>query len=124
MSVKTWTLPIKAEWHRATELESLSFGREGLTLVLIEEHAGGHWRLRFPEVQAFKCVAEESAAALLGTLPTKGAFYEVEDSPWLRELGHGKLEYMAKARHYVICCYDEVLEVVATRHDVEQLEPR
>lgn len=124
MSVKAWELPIKAEWHRATELGSLSFSRDGLTLILIEGDSGRHWRLRFPEVQAFKCITEESAADLLGTLPPQGAFYEVVDSPWLSELGRGKIEYMAQAKHYVICCYDEVLEVVASRHDIEQVGPR
>lgn len=120
MSIKIWDLPIKGEWHRATGLESISFGREGLTLHLVEEDSEKHWRLHFPEVQAFKCVTEESASGLLGSLPTRGAFYEVVDSPWLRELGQGRLEYMAQARHYIICCYDEVLEVVATRHSIEQ----
>lgn len=121
MPVKTWDLPVKAEWHRATVLESLSFGRDGLALYLVEDDSKRRWRLHFTEVQAFKCVTEESASSLLGSLPTKGAFYEVVDSPWLRELGQGSLEYMSKARHYIICCYDEVLELVATRHGIEQL---
>ena len=124
MPVKTWDLPIKAMWHRATELDSLSFGRDGLTLRLIEEESGKHWQLHFPEVQGFKCVTEESASGLLRTLPTKGAFYEVMDSSWLRELGQGRLEYMSQARHYVLCCYDEVLEIVATSHVIEQVDPR
>lgn len=120
MAAKTWDLPIKAEWHRATGLDALSFGRDGLTLQLIEEDSEMRWRLHFPEVQAFKCVTEESAASLLGSLPTRGAFYEVDDSPWLRELGQGRLEYMTLARHYIICCYDEIVEVVATRYTIEQ----
>jgi len=58
------------------------------------------WLLRFPEVQAFKYTTEESAASVLGALPPKGAFYEVADSPWLLELGMGRLEYLSSARHY------------------------
>jgi hypothetical protein len=119
MLVKPWDFPIRAEWHRAMELESLSFGREGLTLVLVEEDSETRWRLRFPEVQAFRCVTEESASHLLGLLPAQGAFYELAHSPWLRELGQGKLEYLADARHYVVCCYDEVLEIVASSHAIE-----
>ena len=119
MTVKTWDLPLKAEWDRATELRSLTFGREGLTLRMAEEDTEKEWRLHFSEIQAFKCTTEESASSVLGSLPTRGAFYEVLDSTWLRELGLGKLDYMARAKHYIICCYDEVVEVVATDHAIE-----
>jgi hypothetical protein len=121
MTVKTWYLPIKAGWHRATELRSLSFESGGLSLVLLEEDSGKGWRLHFPEVQAFKCTTEQSAGSVLGSLPTSGAFYEVSDSAWLRELGLGKVEYMSRAKHYIVCCYDEVVEVVATAHTIASL---
>jgi hypothetical protein len=119
MTVKIWNLPIKAEWHRATTLRTATFGRDGLALRLVEEETQREWCLRFPEVQAFKCTTEESAAGVLGSLPSNGAFYEIVDSPWLYELGLGRLEYLSGARHYIICCYDEVVEVVATDHIVE-----
>ena len=119
MRVKVWDLPIRARWHRATELGSLSFGREGLTLLLVEEDSEKRWRLHFPEVQAFKWITEESASVILGALPTSGAFYEVVDSAWLPELGQGKLDYMSRVSHYIICCYDEVLEVGASANVIE-----
>lgn len=121
MTVKVWNLPIKANWHRATTLRGVTFGGDGLALRLVEEVTQKEWHLRFPEVQAFKCTTEESAAVVLGALPSNGAFYEVVDSAWLQELGLGRLEYLSDAKHYIICCYDEVVEVVATNHVIEPL---
>ncbi len=34
-------------------------------------------------------------------------------TPWMTTLGAGQLEYMNRARHFVVCCYDEVIEVMA-----------
>jgi len=119
MTVRTWDLPIRADWHRATELRSLTFGREGLSLRLLEEDTGKEWRLHFPEVHAFKCTTEESAASVLGSLPVTGAFYEILDSAWLPQLGLGKRECMSQSKHYVITCYDEVIEIVATHYTIE-----
>lgn len=119
MKVKTWELPISATWHRATDLGSLHLDREGLTLMLNEQDSDRRWRLTFSEVQAFKWTTEESAATILGALPKTGAFYEVVGSNWLPELGQGKLDYMSRASHYIICCYDEVLEIAASAHAIE-----
>jgi hypothetical protein len=118
-AAKTWDVPIRGEWHRATDLRSLAFGRDGLSLLVVEEETEKMWRLHFPDVHGFRCTAEESAAGVLGSLPERGAFYEVVDSAWLKDLGQGKLEHMMTARHYVICCYDAVVEVAATDHSVE-----
>ena len=40
MRAKTWDLPIQADWQRAPELQSLSFGRDGLTLGLLKDESG------------------------------------------------------------------------------------
>jgi len=121
MNIKPRNVPLKAEWHRATTLLELSFSRNGLAMRVVEEDTEKEWHFRFREVQAFKCTAEESGAAVRGSLPlpVEGAFYEVTDSPWLRELGLGKLAYLSRAKHYVICCYDEIVEVVASDHAIE-----
>ena len=89
----------------------------------MEEETEKEWHLRFPEVPAFKCTTEESAAVVLGSLPSNGACYEVADSPWLQELGLGRLEYLSGAKHYIICCYDEVVEVITTNHVIEATSP-
>ena len=123
MMIRTWDLPIKAEWHRASELKSLSFSLDNkLTLLLLEEDSQKCWRLHFPQVQGFKWTTQESGmwGAVLKSLPATGAFYEVVDSPWLLELGHGVVHYMEHAKHYVICSYDEYVEVVATRYSIEE----
>jgi len=40
MRAMTWDLPIEADSQRSTKLQSLSFGRDGLTLDLLEEKSG------------------------------------------------------------------------------------
>jgi hypothetical protein len=40
MRERTWDLPIQADWLRATEFQSLSFGRDGLTLDLLKNESG------------------------------------------------------------------------------------
>ena len=113
MQVKSWDVPIRAAWHRANELLDVSFRREGLTLEVVEEDTAQTWRMTFERVQAFKSTTEECAASLLEHLPEQGGFFEIIDSPWLNELGRGRVAFLDGARHYVICCYDEVIEVIA-----------
>ncbi len=122
MQVKHWNLPISAKWKRATELESLTRDLEGLTLLLLEQGGERRWRLRFNEVQAFKVTTEESfSPRLLEALPDDGSFFEVVASEWMNELGRGVVEYMSRAHHYVICCYDEVIEVVSSKYVLEPI---
>ena len=112
MQARPWEVPIRAAWHRATELTEVRFGREGLTLRLVEEDTEQTWVMTFASVQAFKSTTEECAASILSRLPEQGGFFEVLDSPWLDELGRGQASFLDEARHYVICCYDEVIEIV------------
>jgi len=46
MQVRTWDLPDQADGQRATELDSLSFGRDGLTLDLRENEPGRRKKTR------------------------------------------------------------------------------
>jgi hypothetical protein len=113
-TIVTWSVPIRASWCRATELVSLHHEGTGMVLALIEEGTENRWRLSFGTVQAARFTTEECAASLLGSLPSRGGFFEVKDSPWLKELGQGSIGFLEKAQHFIICCYDEVVEVVAT----------
>jgi hypothetical protein len=113
MNVIPWAIPIKAEWHRSIELRQLLFDQDGLSLRVAEED-GKAWDLRFGEIQAMRFTTEESAAPLLASLPFAGGFFEITDSEWLRELGAGRLAYMSHAHHYVVSCYDQVIEIVAS----------
>lgn len=100
------------------------FDRDGLKLRLLEDGAGNVWELRFSEVQACACTTEESSSSVVSLLPSSGAFFEFIDSPWLEKLGRGRLEYMARSRHFVLCCQDEVIEVAATSDAVcEEVGP-
>jgi hypothetical protein len=116
MKIIPWKLPIRALWPRALSLKSLAFAEAGLVLVVEEEEPGLPWRIVFKTVQAFRAKTEECAGSLLGQLPEKEGLFEVLDSPWIRELGESS--FLAKAHHYIICCYDEVIEVVAWEAEV------
>ena len=120
MQAKPWDVPIRADWHRASELTHISFGRDGLTLKLVEEETEQTWLMKFASVQAFKSTTEECAASILSGLPEKGGFFEVVDSPWLDELGRGRVSFLDNARHYVICCYEEIIEVVGGACSIEK----
>jgi hypothetical protein len=120
MKARLWDTPIRASWHRANELAQLSFGRDGLTLKLVEEETEQAWVMNFRSVQAFRSTTEECAGSILSRLPEKGGFFEIVDSPWLEELGRGRVSFLDEARHYVICCYEEVIEVVSNACNVEK----
>jgi hypothetical protein len=98
------------------------YDADGLVLRLANEGDGSSWSLRFPEIQAFRCTTEESSHFATADLPRGGALFEVLDSEWLMLLGRGRIPYMEEAKHYVICCYDEIIEVVASSYEVKELK--
>ncbi len=77
----------------------------------IEEESGKLWWFDFKQVQAWKVTAEECSGSLMSKLPIVGALFLTRDSDWLKELGDA--EPLKKSQHFVICCYDEVVEVLA-----------
>ena len=72
------------------------------------------WEVTFGSVQAFRVTTEECASLILERLPGQGGFFEVQNSPWLRELGQGSVHFLEKARHFIVSCYEEVVEIVGT----------
>jgi hypothetical protein len=110
MRVTPWNTPIPARWKRALELKGLQRAKGGLWLALAEEN-GRAWSLNFRTVQGWKIVAQDCVSADLAAVPNDGALFLIEESPWLRELGGSPL--LRQARHFVIFCYDEVVEVLA-----------
>jgi hypothetical protein len=80
-------------------------------VLLLQEEEGARWSVTFSPVQAFRSTTEECAAAVLQKLPENGALFEVLESAWVDELG--KAQFLAQSHHYVVCSYDEVVEVVA-----------
>jgi hypothetical protein len=121
-SVTPWKVPVRASWFRATVLSALHVGGGGLTLKLVEEDAERTWELSFGTVQAFRVTTEECAASILERLPEQGGFFEVQDSAWLKELGQGTVQFLQKARHFIVCCYDEIVEIVGTDPNFVSIE--
>ncbi len=99
--------PIPADWYRALILESFDY--MGSTLEVIDEEEES-WEIKFETIQAVKSVTEECFHL---DIPSGGALFEVVNSPWIKELGLGTIDFLDKSKHYVICCYDEIIEVVA-----------
>ena len=69
------------------------------------------WEIHFENIQAFKSITEE--CFYLDDLPSEEGLFEVINSPWIKELGLGEVSFLDKSKHYLICCYDESIEVVA-----------
>lgn len=113
LSIIHWKTPIKADWHRATELLELNFGKSEKNIKLVEEDTEQVWMLTFESVQACKITSEE-CISIANILPSNGGFFKILDSPWLNELGKGSTDFLDKVEHYVICCYDEIIEVACT----------
>lgn len=123
MHVKPWGVPISASWYRATELKELRFDRTGLHLVVVEEESERQWTVHFKSVQAFRSTTEECAITVIEQLPIEGGFFEIENSPWLDELGRGQVAFLDKSRHFVVACYDEIIEVIAWEAELAPQNP-
>jgi len=108
-----WDVPIKANSHRSTELKEFKFDRNTLVFQLIEEDTEKVWSLSFDSLQAFRTTTEECSAEILKQLPTNGGFFKAPESVLLDSLGKNNIHFLNNACHFVICCYDEVLEVIA-----------
>jgi len=114
MTVRAWDVPIRAGWLRANDLKGLVYAPPDLTLTLIEEDTQQVWAVTFPSVDAFRVTSEESSASILAALPNDAGFFELSDSPWLKDLGHG-------GRHFLIACYDEIVEVAGSEYRFEKV---
>jgi hypothetical protein len=110
MHVILWQTDIVAPWKRALDLKDLRFAN-GTLLLDVEEEAGTPWTLQFAPVQSWRVTAEECAGSIVSGLPPDGSLFIVESSEWIRQLGSATP--LQNSRHFVICCYDEVVEVLA-----------
>jgi hypothetical protein len=110
--VNLWKTPISADWKRDLELRSINAGQGGLVVEVAQESSDRSWLLEFSPIQAWKVTAWECAGRILGALPDPGSLFVIEDSPWIEELGNDT-GLLLRSTHYVVCCYDEVVEVLA-----------
>ena len=121
-TVVPWLVPVRANSYRATELRALHVGGGKLTLRLIQEEDETLWELSFGSVQAFRVTSEECASSILEKLPQQGGFFQVQGSTWLIELGQSNARFLEKALHFVVCCYDEIVEIVGTEPSFVRLD--
>ncbi len=122
MKIVPWNIPIRASYTRANELEDLGYTGDGLRIVLTEEELGRKWELVFKSVQAFRLTTEECTLQVLSSIPEPGGFFEVIDSPWLHELDKGEIDFLGGSRHFVVSCYDEVIEVISAESQKKLLD--
>jgi len=113
MSFSSWDVPIKADSHRSADLKEIKFDQSSLVVTLIEEETEDTWQLSFNSLQAFATTTEECSSEILEKLPGHGGFFRSAESAWLNSLGKGDITFLDNAYHFIICCYDEVVEVIA-----------
>ncbi|MBA3238008.1 MAG: hypothetical protein H0T62_06615 [Parachlamydiaceae bacterium] len=56
--------------------------------------------------------------------PVDGAFFEILDSPWMREFGEEDDRILSKCKHYVLKFYDETIEIITRDIVFEQLKEK
>lgn len=121
MTTRRWNVPVKADGLRSNELVAIRYDRNNIAMQISEQDSGDtQWRFLFTTTQALRVTTWESAHEVLTSLPIDGGFFERTDSDLLRSLG--PRHYMGAARHFVISCYDEVVEVVAHHVEVSRVE--
>jgi len=121
MSIKFehWVVPIIASSKRAIELSQLVYEGNSLSFKFFDEEVDCYWSMKFSAYQAVKITSEECDSQTWEQLPEAGAFYKSNESLWLSELGKGDIGFLDDSLHFVICCYDELIEVVSKLSSVE-----
>jgi hypothetical protein len=118
MEILRWSSDINADGKRSLELNELRMKLGGLYLA-VEEEFGKRWSLDFNPVQAWKVTAEECAASITSKLPRDGGLFVVNESEWKNELGRSRL--LEPSQHFVVCCYDEIIEVLAWKCEISPI---
>lgn len=110
MSFLLLSTGISAAWKRDLELRRIVFSDGGVQIEL-EEELGNAWSIRFASVLACNVTSEECSGGLISRLPDEGAIFVDSGAAWIRE--NGGCHSRGEVSHYVICCYDEVIEVLS-----------
>lgn len=122
MSFVLWDVPIKVNSFRSVDLESYRFEEKSLVFTLVEEDTEDIWIVSFESVCAFNITTEECSFNVKEYLPCYGGFFKAAESEWLTRLGKGKVAFLEGTYHFIICCYDEIIELVASERDVSFLK--
>ena len=124
MKIKKVNTPAAGTWARDCELISLSYCN-GFKLSYRRDEDDTYWSMQCEGIVAYQVIAEEfSRAGYLINLPAEDAFFEILDSPWIREFGQDQLIILNKCKHYVLRFYDETVEIIAQKFVFEQLKEK
>lgn len=124
MKIQKIDTPAGGTWARDCELMALTDHKQ-FVLYYRREEDNTYWTLKCNLIVAYKVISEEfSTSSYLFNLPRKGAFFEILDSPWIREFGPERSELLDKCKHYVLEFYDEVVEIIAQQFIFEQLKEK
>lgn len=118
MNFKSWATPFEANNKRAIELLNYQYDGSAMYFVLYDEEEDQKWKVSFESYTAMKVVSEECSASIQNGLPEDGAFYLASESHWLTEIGKGEVSFLDEAVHFVMCCYDEIVEIVSSESEV------
>ena len=108
-----WDVPIVASWARASLLASVTYDDSGVRVLLYEEESEQRYSLHFKNVQGLCVTTEECPSRVAHLMPNDGGFFEIMNSEWIGNLGGEDVPFLNKSHHYVVRCYDEIIEVVA-----------
>lgn len=120
MDVHYWETPIEASWHNANHFVEANLGKSQITVQISEEKTDRLWTLHFNGVKALKVLSKECSEWSAMLLPADSGFFTITDSPWFTALGLQETDpdSFNNFTHYVICCREEIVEVVATNCEI------
>ena len=100
--------------HRDCDLLEVKGPLAELELKYEIESDGSQWKIRFGDTYACRIVSEELVNNHLLSITTKScSFYEIDSSQWINEFEKNSGRDMAKAQHFVLFFYDEIIEIIA-----------
>jgi len=124
MKVEKINTPAAGTWSRDCELIHL-IDHKGLKITYHRDEDDTYWCVHCESIVAYKVISEEfSISGYLINMPIDGAFFEILDSPWIREFGPEQGEILNKCKHYVLEFYDETIEIIAQDFIFEQLKEK
>jgi len=124
MKFKPMNIPAAGTWARDGELISIS-NYNGLTIAYHNDENDSYWSIQCEVILGYKVISYDfSRVGYLENLPTEGTFFEIIDSPWIKEFEPYKLEFLDKCKHYIFRFYDHTIEVIAQIFTFEQLKEK
>ena len=126
MKIIKMEIPAAGTWSRDCELIRLvQHQRKGFELTYYKDENNTYWNMKCEMIVAYKVTSEEfSTIGRPITLSADGAFFEIEDSPWVYELCRDRAELLKKCKHYIFRFYDETIEMMCQEITFDQLKEK